>query len=124
GRASRWLTALQFEPGRTQEAGRKTFARAEPSGRKRDRTMTSREHFPIPAVTRREVLLGTAATTLAALPIQAFAATASSNPINANIETGSEIMSSIMTKDGAQIFYKDWGSGQPIVFEEAVAANA
>ncbi|CAK03082.1 putative non-heme chloroperoxidase (plasmid) [Rhizobium johnstonii 3841] len=86
--------------------------------------MTSREHFPIPAVTRREVLLGTAATTLAALPIQAFAATASSNPINANIETGSEIMSSITTKDGAQIFYKDWGSGQPIVFHHGWPLSA
>ncbi|TAY52981.1 alpha/beta hydrolase [Rhizobium leguminosarum] len=86
--------------------------------------MTSREHFPIPAVTRREVLLGTAATALAALPMQALAATASSNPINANIETGSEIMSSITTKDGAQIFYKDWGSGQPIVFHHGWPLSA
>ncbi len=85
--------------------------------------MTSREHFPIPAVTRREVLLGTA-TALVALPMQALAATASSNPINANIETGSEIMSSITTKDGAQIFYKDWGSGQPIVFHHGWPLSA
>ncbi|EJC85331.1 putative hydrolase or acyltransferase of alpha/beta superfamily [Rhizobium leguminosarum bv. trifolii WSM2297] len=86
--------------------------------------MTSREHFPIPDATRREVLIGTAATALAALPLQALAATASSNPTNANIETGSEIMSSITTKDGAQIFYKDWGSGQPIVFHHGWPLSA
>jgi len=86
--------------------------------------MTSRESFPMPAATRREVLIGTAATAVAALPLKPLAASAASNPSNANIETGSEIMSSITTKDGAQIFYKDWGSGQPIVFHHGWPLSA
>jgi non-heme chloroperoxidase len=33
-------------------------------------------------------------------------------------------MSTITTKDGAQIFYKDWGSGQPIVFSQGWPLSA
>ncbi len=33
-------------------------------------------------------------------------------------------MSTITTKDGVEIFYKDWGSGQPIIFSHGWPLSA
>ena len=33
-------------------------------------------------------------------------------------------MPTITTKDGVEIFYKDWGSGQPIVFSHGWPLSA
>jgi non-heme chloroperoxidase len=77
--------------------------------------------------TRRDFLIRAAAVcSVTAIPLATFATTgpARHSSDRSDHYTGDQPMNFVKTKDGIDIFYKDWGSGQPIVFSHGWPLSA